>query len=284
MIRHGCWREIGFVYTTALAGAFALSTAGCAAHPPPPWTPDMAAASVQIKPSPEDDTRALPLHRVRNGRDLGGLPGRHAPIPMNRFFRSATLSHATEDDKKVLLEHGVKLDLDLRTIWEVMRSPDELAGDSRFHYLNVSLFGVGIGDLLSLSDTTRGDVYVHALAHHRGEFRRVFSALAAERDGAILFHCASGKDRTGVVAAMLLDLAGVDRATIVHNYALSAHYLHPSAKEQGDVSLAIMESPPVAIEQFLRVLDDEYGGARKYLLSVGVSDSDVSELSDRLGQ
>ena len=236
----------------------------------------------EVTPSKDDSARALVLQSVRNGRDLGGMQGAKGPIPLGRFIRTGSLSHATESDKKVLVDHDVKLDIDLRTFWEVVRSPDRLASDSRVHYLNISLMGVGIWD--AIYPTTRGGLYVRALAEHQSKFRKVFRAMAQQKEGTILFHCAAGKDRTGMVAAILLSLAGVDHETIVHNYAISARYLHPTATEGAAQVEAIDDSPPEAMEMFLRALDQKYGGARAYMKKIGLTDAEISALTDRLGQ
>jgi protein-tyrosine phosphatase len=260
----------------------APASLGCSAHVTPfsnvAPTPTFTA---EVTPTKDDSARALVLQSVRNGRDLGGISGKNGPIPLGRFIRTGSLSHATDSDKTILADHGVKLDIDLRTFWEVVRSPDRLSSDPRFHYMNVSLMGVGILD--ALYPYSRGQLYVRALEHHQSKFRKVFHAMAQQKEGTILFHCAAGKDRTGMVAAILLSLAGVDHETIVHNYAISARYLHPEAKGAEEQE-AIDESPPEAIEMFLHALDKQYGGARAYLKTIGLSEADIKALEDRLGQ
>ncbi len=261
-----------------------LASAGCGIHSarivvPAAQAPAFAAT---ITPTKEDGARALVLQSVRNGRDLGGMQGAKGPIPLGRFIRTGSLSHATDSDKQVLADHDVKLDIDLRTFWEVVRSPDKLSRDERFHYMNISLMGAGLWD--ALYPSSRGAMYVRALADHQSRFHRVFRAMAQQKDGAIVFHCAAGKDRTGMVAAILLSLAGVDHDTIVHNYAISARYLHPTATEGAAQAEAIDDSPPEAIEMFLRALDSKYGGARAYLKMIGLSDAEIKALTDRLGQ
>ena len=210
------------------------------------------------------------------------MPGKKGPIPLGRFIRTGSLSHATDSDKQVLADHDVKLDIDLRTFWEVVRSPDRLSSDPRFHYLNISLMGVGIWD--ALYPSSRGALYVRALADHQSKFRKVFRAMAAQKDGTILFHCAAGKDRTGLVAAILLSLAGVDHQVIVHNYSISARYLHPRATEGSAEIEAIDDSPPQAIEMFLLALEQKYGGAHAYLKTIGMTETEIKTLMDRLGQ
>jgi protein-tyrosine phosphatase len=274
------------VFALLLSGTAVLGLAseGCGVHAVPIVVPaaEAPAFAAAITPTKVDGARALVLQSVRNGRDLGGIPGKNGPIPLGRFFRTGSLSHATDSDKQVLADHDVKLDIDLRTFWEVVRSPDRLSRDPRFHYLNISLMGAGLWD--ALYPSSRGEMYVRALADHQSRFRRVFHAMAQQKDGAIVFHCAAGKDRTGMVAAILLSLAGVDHDTIVHNYAISARYLHPTATEGAAQAEAIDDSPPEAIEMFLRALDSKYGGARAYLKRIGLSDADLEALTDRLGQ
>ncbi len=275
------------VFALLLAGtvAFGVASEGCGIHSAPivvPTGPQPPALVAAITPTKEDGARALVLQSVRNGRDLGGLQGTKGPIPLGRFIRTGSLSHATDSDKQVLADHDVKLDIDLRTFWEVVRSPDKLSSDRRFHYMNISLMGAGLWD--ALYPSSRGAMYVRALADHQSRFRSVYRAMAQQKDGAIVFHCAAGKDRTGMVAAILLSLAGVDREMIVHNYAISARYLHPTATEGAAEAEAIDDSPPEAIDMFLRALDAKYGGARAYLKKIGLSDTEIKALTDRLGQ
>ncbi len=235
----------------------------------------MDAVARETQPTDADALRELPLKGVRNARDFAGIVGTHGKIPPDHFFRTATLENATEDDKRVLLAHGVKLDIDLRNGLEAARAPDALADDPRFRYVRISLFGSGILDWLTQA---RGDLYAQALSKHARQFRAVFHELATQKEGAVVFHCAAGKDRTGLVSAMLLSLAGADRAAIVHNYALSGHYLEP----HGDDRSAMRSTPPSAIEEFLNALDYQYGGARNYLLGIGVSSADIDVLGKRL--
>jgi len=177
-----------------------------------------------------------------------------------------------------LLRRGVTLDIDLRTELEIEQSRDPLADDPRFHYEHISLLGTGL--LEWLRHARLDEAYTEVLAHHQGQLREVFHSLAAHQDGAVLFHCAAGKDRTGIVAAILLSLAGVDHEAIVHDYAISSHYLRESTTEQDGAT----SSPPGTMARFLDTLDRQYGGARAYLVKIGLSETEVDALSHRLGQ
>jgi len=238
----------------------------------------------EVQPTAEDATRLIALQGANNVRDLGGLQGKKA-IPKDRVIRTADLSRMTETDRTTLAQHEVKLDLDLRTHAEVGRAPDPLAKDPRFKYVNISL--LGDAPLKLEQFPTLGDLYVHALAENQQQWKQVFQTLAAQTDGAVLYHCTAGKDRTGMVTAILLELAGVDRDAIIHNYAISASYLHDQTREflaKNPKIAHIAGTPPVAMATFLDTLDKQYGGARAFLVKVGITDAEITALSHRLGQ
>lgn len=234
--------------------------------------PARAASPAGVQPVAADMVRNVQLSTILNVRDLGGLRGARGFIPHGRFYRAATLAHASEADREILLGRGVDLDIDLRTALELLEKPDRLAHDRRFAYRRISLLGAGLPDWFR-SGGLRG-LYLHVLDGHQGSFREVFHAMATHQRGAILYHCTSGKDRTGLVTAVLLDLAGVARDAIVRDYAISAHYLGRAATS----------SPPAAITAFLDALDGKYGGARGYLKHIGVSEPDIESLLVKLGQ
>jgi protein-tyrosine phosphatase len=135
------------------------------------------------------------------------------------------------------------------------------------------------------------EIYLDALDNHQAEFKQIFDAIAATSgQGAVLYHCTAGKDRTGMVSALLLELAGVSRDRIVHNYAVSAYYLKPmmdstgmgAAMAKNPALAAIMGSPPEAIEAFLDRLDSHYGGAAAYLQAIGVSAGEITKIRAQL--
>jgi protein-tyrosine phosphatase len=285
------------LHVRVLAGAL-LSTlllGGCATTAPAPQQRPTAATATALPgglPLAADLPRLIPLQGALNVRSLGGLRGRNGPIPDGSFVRAADLNRLTTADRDLLAARGVALDLDLRTAEEVGGAADPLAGDDRFRYVRISLLGTEKLDLASLPDAL-GPMYVQSLAANQPQFRQVFEHIAAQQDGAVLFHCTAGKDRTGMIAALLLSLAGVPRSEIVHNYTISAHYLEPMMKQspqmvqmvrQNPRIVALMGTPADAIESFLDALDRQHGGARAYLRTIGVSDADVGRLLGRLGQ
>lgn len=266
--------------------------AGCASQPA--TRPQAAAAAVATShesPVPADAERLLPLQGALNARSFAGLQGTQGAIPASSFVRTADLSRLTPADRDALATAGVVLDLDLRTAEEESGSHDVLADDARFKYVRISLIGSEKIDMSSMPDSL-GEMYVKSLEDNQAQFRQVFETIAAQKSGTVLFHCTAGKDRTGMVAATLLSLAGVPKRDIVHNYAVSAHYLKPMMANPQMAEMvrnnpkivALMGTPPEAIEAFLDALDRQYGGADAYLKTIGLDEDDVQSLLARLGQ
>ena len=295
--------------STPLALAMALSLpmltgAGIAlARAPVAETATAAARTTNVQPVAADAQRVIPLQGAWNTRTFAGLQGTHGPIPASAFVRTSDLGRLTAADRDALAAAGVTLDIDLRTADEQAQSPDLLADDARFAYQRTSLMGTEKMDLQKMMTTfpdSLGAAYVQWLDHSQPQFKQVFQRIAAERDGTVLFHCTAGKDRTGIIAGLLLDLAGVPRADIVHNYAISAHYLEGQPKDSAmnaQIVELIRQNPeigrkmagmsgtaPKNMEMFLVALHQHYGGAEGYLKSIGVSEAEIDQLKVRLGQ
>ena len=114
----------------------------------------------------------------------------------------------------------------------------------------------------------------------------------ARADSAVLVHCAAGKDRTGVVVALALDAAGVDRDAIVEDYLASAHRIdaivarlvssttyRPGLEGRDPQELAPL---PETMERFLELIDERLGGSVSWLCAHGLSDADLERLQHRL--
>jgi protein-tyrosine phosphatase len=278
--------------TLLLAGCATTAAPPPRAANPPVQAPAAAPATDVARPREVDTARMVALQGAVNVRTFAGLRGRNGPIPGASFLRAADLARLTPADRDALAARGVVLDLDLRTAEELETAPDALASDHRFRYVRISLLGTEKLDLAKLPDDL-GTMYVASLEANQPQFRQVFATLAAQPEGAVLFHCTAGKDRTGMVAALLLSLAGVPHADIVHDYAISAHYLAPMMRQSPQMAamarqnpriVALQGSPAPAIGAFLEALERRHGGAAAYLREIGVSEPELRRLMVRLGQ
>ena len=168
----------------------------------------------------DTSARHLPLDGTRNVRDVGGYPaagGRR--IRWRTLLRSDELTRLPAHAQQELVELGVRQVIDLRWPEELDRAPNVFVRSDRVRYTPISL--------LADDPTPHGGLagmYRHVFDARATQLADVVRALLADDGLPAVIGCAAGKDRTGVTVALLLDLAGVDHATIVDDYALSAGY------------------------------------------------------------
>lgn len=223
--------------------------------------------------------RHIPLKGAHNVRDLGGYPtAAGGTVPWRTFLRADALHQLGPEDIDTLLDLGLKTVIDLRSDAELARQPSTLAGHPAIKYHHISLFdGLAPADqMMSAHEgfdlSTR---YIAAIDACRPALMRVANAIAHAEEGAILFNCTAGKDRTGIVAAMLLSLAGVAPDDIAADYALTASLaaalmttLRDNAMARGlDQAQAtlLLSAEPAAMQAFLRHVDTAHGGFQRYL-------------------
>jgi hypothetical protein len=134
-------------------------------------------------------------------------------------------------------------------------------------------------------------VYLEMLRLARGRFAEAVTAVAEAPEGTVLVHCHAGKDRTGLVVALLLELAGASAETIGADYALTGRNLEPLMRpwldEAGDERSRELRrragsAPEESMIDVVAELDSLYGGAAGYLLGAGVTESDLAGVRARL--
>jgi protein-tyrosine phosphatase len=175
--------------------------------------------------------RTVILEGVDNFRDFGGYSTRHGrPMKRGRLYRSASHARATDADLETIATLGIGVVVDLR------RKPERERDPSRRHPAFEGVVIANDGEQpdswhehIRTSDLTPASFRRYLLDYYRAApfeprhidlFRRYFQALA-ETDSAVLIHCAAGKDRTGVLAALTHHVAGVDPEDIVADYLLT---------------------------------------------------------------
>lgn len=236
----------------------------------------------------------LPLEGVVNARELGGFPTRSgAETQWHRFVRSDALTRATSDDVEFLRNYGVRAVLDLRGEDEAAKDPDVFLGDD-VAYANISLFDINIADY-EAARKKYPDGKFHASSVYDAMFenadavRACMEFIADAPEGCVLFHCVVGKDRTGVLAALLMLLAGCDRWDVLASYVPSRVNLLRSdvfssvwARDCDDVEREHYDSLPATLEHWLGRLEGECGSVIAYLERCGVSYETMSAVRSRL--
>lgn len=230
----------------------------------------------------------LPLDGAYNVRDLGGYPTANGGYTrFRRFVRSDGLSLLTSRDEQYLSEYGVHAVIDLRDAQEKDDEPDRgIASDVVFAHIPLFQYNVSdvahVRELIDSSRLSLFSLYCKMLGNYEA-IRSCFRFIASIEEGCILFHCAAGKDRTGILSMLLLSLAGVDKWDVVADYVQSRPNLMRSAAyaaKWSDPSLRkwrpLLDSPAQAMEATCDYVEYEHGGVENYLLACGVPDEDVA--------
>ena len=239
-------------------------------------------------------TRQLAWEGCLNARDLGGYAtadGRETR--WGAVVRSDSLTALTEAGRAALGEYGVRAVVDLRLPQELADYPNPFAepGDHDVAYSNVSFIDPAAAPPDAV--TTLAEDYLQMLDRYRQGVSEAMAAIAGAPDGAVVIHCAAGKDRTGLISALLLGLVGVPPETIAADYAMTAELLRPREREwlercppeeRAEREAMIARYAPTAevMLEVLRGLDARYGGVEAYLREAGVADADLDRLRDRL--
>lgn len=244
----------------------------------------------------EHESRRLRWDHCFNARDLGGYPtAKGRATRRGVFVRTDNLSRLTPSGQTALREYGVRTVIDLRTELERANHPVPFARpeDETVRYLHLPFFLEAEVTNPLIPEASPADLqYCYRLdqvPHRVGEILRT---MADTPEGAILFHCHSGKDRTGMLAVILLLLAGVPDALIAEDYALSSEYLRPADQAWIDEQPELSEQRRQEIEQWrtrperalaiVRHLRERYGGVEGYLRQAGLSEEQIERLRRKL--
>jgi protein-tyrosine phosphatase len=240
--------------------------------------------------------RHLGFKSVSNFRDIGGYSAREGrTVAWRRVFRSGEFARLTGDDYRILKEEiRLATVIDLRSAGEIERQGKGLLAGADIRYHNVSFIADG-GD--RKADERRfkelknmGEFYVDII-RQKDYGKRIIEALEVIAEPAnhpLVFHCAVGKDRTGILAAVLLSVLGVEDKDIIEDYSLSGPYMEEMLKNlNNDPGIAraaqalpeyFWKAAPESMTLFLATLRKEYGSVPGYLGYMGCEPS----LTERL--
>jgi protein-tyrosine phosphatase len=245
--------------------------------------------------------RHLRFKSVTNFRDLGGYRTRSGKtVPWRRIFRSGEFARINPDDYRRLTEE-IKLAavVDLRSNFEVERQGTGLPAGSSIKYYNISFIADG-GQTTDVEArryktfTNMGEFYLE-IVKNKGFGGRIVQALeiiAEAKNHPLVFNCAIGKDRTGILAAMLLSTLGVAEKDIIEDYALSDQYmdaLRRDLESHSNVPDDVKRLPdffwraaPESMTLLLTTLRRDYGSITDYLKTMGADKSLIKRLEKAL--
>lgn len=244
-----------------------------------------------------DPRRVVALDGVHNFRDLGGYPADGGATRWGLIYRADGLFRLTPADIDELRARGLGMVIDLRTAQELSergRYPVD-QHELEFHHLPVLDKTWQHMDIPEFDNDHDFLMWAYRDMLRVGglEFAAALNLIAGAGSTALVFHCAAGKDRTGLLAALLLSLLGVPDQYIAADYALTAvgmKRLRAWAVAQSPEAAAMMAespsryfaSPPEVMLTLLDELRSEHGSATDFVRGLGVTDETVAALRSRL--
>ncbi len=249
--------------------------------------------------SATDLSRVIPLDAVHNFRDLGGYATADGRTTRWRtLYRADGLYRLAGADVDAVRDLGLKTVIDLRTFSEL-----DTRGTFPVAELPVAFHHLPIMDVTWTEeefdprdtpiDQFLFEKYLDMIETGEPRIATVFSVLAEADALPAVFHCAAGKDRTGIVAALLLSSLGVADDDVVADYALTGEAM-ARMRAWAEISqpewvalidaqpAAFLAAHPDAMRSLLGLINDVHGSPRQYVRSLGVTDAVLAELEARL--
>lgn len=208
------------------------------------------------------EERKVVLKGTRNTRELGGIQVKDGVFASGMVYRSGALCFASREDAAKLHGLGIQTILELRIQKEITKDgPDKSylleKIPQRLHWPMANSHGLG------------REAYISYVAENRRLFRDFFRLMSKKENYPVLYHCSAGKDRTGILTALLLESLGTPREIIVDDY-IHSRRITPRLKVQ---------------EDWIQVVFDEVdraGGIDPYLKGIGVTQDELAAVRSLL--
>ncbi len=234
-----------------------------------------------------------------NVRDLGGHETEDGRLTrFSRVIRADSVRRLSDEGWRALRDYGVHTVVDLRFQVEL---DEDSPHDLDLEIVHLSLFGepddARWAELDALGTAT-GDsagftrvIYLAVLEEHRANVAAAVAAVGGAVPGGVVVHCHAGKDRTGIVSALLLRLAGVPIDDVAADYALSEHNLAERNEEwiaragdelEREYRRRVCATPADGMQAILEEIDRRYGDIAAYLRAGGAADDDLAAARARL--
>jgi protein-tyrosine phosphatase len=231
--------------------------------------------------------RIVPMTGGHNFRDIGGYPTKDGrTTAWGLVYRSGTMAELDDGDRALIQQLGLRAICDFRSSRERDRRPSLLPQSADFEIWSHDYENSGADLINALADpgataaSARAlmiELYRHIAYEQKPGFRALFERLASG-SLPILFHCAAGKDRTGAAAALLLDMLGVPRETVIEDYVLTDRFFDrgcqlvrtdPWVKRLRDVDPAIwapmMRADPAYLAMLFETIEARHGSSEGFI-------------------
>jgi len=244
--------------------------------------------------------KSHPITKLANLRDLGGVSSENGKLRSGLLYRSDDVANIDQAQLAELLDLGLGMVIDFRSKAEaeaVGRGPLAAEAVDYLHLPVLDFIGedhnVGQEDLMKEFTNEMLGTWYSEVLHRAAPMISEGIAAVAEHSGPVLFHCAIGKDRTGIFASSIYSLLGVSDSDIVRDFSetddnlpkILARLTHSQpfwTEETMRATGALMRAQPEAMQTMLRLVQERSGSVAEVLLANGVSESIREKLVAKL--
>lgn len=251
---------------------------------------------VDIESLVGDHRRVVPLFAVHNFRDLGGYPTQDGrETRWQTLYRADGLYRLTTADAEIVIGRGVRTVVDLRTASEVANRGMFPVIEHPVAYHHLPIFDATWGEQATpeFDDTVEFLVWAYRTMLEKAapRFAEAMTLLGQESVLPAVFHCAAGKDRTGILTALILGALGVDESVIAADYGLTEKAMQRllvwARVHQPDLAQAYANMPtrfaaadPRAMQVILADITTRHESVYGYVRAIGVSDETIASLAE----
>ena len=246
-------------------------------------------------------TRRLMTQELYNARDLGGLPTKDGKVTrFGVFVRSEAPVGLLPEDIAYIKDYGITATMDFRSLDEAAMRPSDLQDIMPYYPRPLFNEAAIIGEKKPpvRQNMSWGEHYIE-MAEESRQWAVDVLHIAAQCPGALLYHCTTGKDRTGLMSCYLLSIAGVERADIAADYCVSQVFLEPlyekirngtmrlgpagdgTDKKHPPVDESFFETPAAAMLMLIDDLTARYGSVVDYLKTIGVTEKTMQQIREK---
>ncbi len=250
--------------------------------------------------------RQVTFEKVLNFRDIGGIRGEDGrQIRWGKIYRSGKLEKLKPQEFEAMKEMGIRTVVDLRTVGEVHHEPDKIPSNQGVNWIHVPISGITDEEL----ERTKKEIRKQSVAEFDGagkmetvmtrfadqgaqDFAKVFDLLLKEENTGLVYHCTAGKDRTGLLTALILYSLGVSEEVIMQEYLLSNYYRHDKMERNARLGAHILGIEPESSRAIMDVrsnylnaswdlIKSNYGSINGYLQQgLGLSSRDLERMKE----
>lgn len=221
--------------------------------------------------------------KIENMRDIGGYSiDNNKVVKTGSLVRTNVITNFSEDDIKNIADMGFSTVIDLRSDKEIERKNGVFVNNAKFSYKHVPIKGDG---RLPNENESVLDTYIEMLSG-KDQIKEIFDILS-KTEGGVIYYCNAGKDRTGVVTALILKLLGVDEKEIAVDYAASGIFLDKMLKDYAKSMnnnkniINIITPKADTIFKLYDYIDENYGSTEEYLKQCGITENTINTIKEK---